>query len=187
VEFLGAYDFNTENYIYLSSCDIYPDFSKSELTQEAGIIDVAKQRPYGFHKYLAEQCVKHSAKRWLNVRLGGLIGPNLIKNPVFDILNGQPLWLDPTSQMQFINTDDVAKIVFELVKQKLSNTTINVCGDGFITLEEVIDAVKKPIEIRENSPKVQYDVSIDKLKKIMSVPTTRETVLNFVNTFAIAY
>jgi nucleoside-diphosphate-sugar epimerase len=150
------------------------------------VIDVEKQRPYGFHKYLAEQCVRHSAKHWLNLRLGGLIGPNLIKNPIFDILHGQPLWLNPSSQMQFINTDDVAKIVFELIKQKISETTINVCGDGFIVLQEVIDTVNKPIEIRENSPKVQYDVSIEKLKKLTSVPSTRETVLDFINTFTTA-
>jgi nucleoside-diphosphate-sugar epimerase len=176
-------NFPTDYYIYLSSCDVYPDYSSPTSTTEDIEIDVSKQRPYGFHKYLAEQCVKQRAKRWLILRLGGLIGHNMIKNPIFDILNNQPLWLDPSSQMQFINTDAAAEITFELIHKKLSSI-INVCGDGAITLSDVIKAAKRSVEVREGSPVVSYNVSIEKLKQITKIPATRHTVLDFIKSHA---
>ena len=36
-----------------------------ETTREDDPIDVTRQSKYGFHKYLAEQCVRHAAKRHL--------------------------------------------------------------------------------------------------------------------------
>jgi nucleoside-diphosphate-sugar epimerase len=173
-------DFPTDYYIHLSSCDVYPDFTSPNTTTENTVIDVSKQRPYGFHKYLAEQCVQHGAKEWLILRLGGLIGLNMTKNPIFDILNDQPLWLNPASEMQFINTDAAAEIAFELIDKKLSSTIINVCGEGAITLSEVITAVNKPVEVREGSPLVRYDVSTVKLKEITPVPNSRLAVLQFI-------
>ena len=173
-------DFPTSHYVHLSSCDVYPDFTSPATTQETALFNPAEQRPYGFHKYLAEQCVQQGAKSWLILRLGGLIGPQMVKNPIFDILNDQPLWLDPASEMQFINTDVAAKIAFELLQRKMAGTIINVCGDGAITLREAIDAVKKPVTVREDSPTVRYDVSIEKLKAIMDVPTSRQAVLDFI-------
>jgi nucleoside-diphosphate-sugar epimerase len=173
-------DFPADYYIYLSSCDVYPDYSSPKTTTETLEIDVSKQRPYGFHKYLAEKCVIHQAKEWLILRLGGLIGPNMIKNPIFDILNNQPLWLDPSSEMQFIHTDTAAKITFELLNKKVSSSIINVCGEGTITLNDVINAINRPVNVREGSPHVRYNVSIQKLKGITQPPATRQVVLDFV-------
>jgi nucleoside-diphosphate-sugar epimerase len=174
-------DFPTNNYIYISSCDVYPDFSKPEMTNEKTTIDIAHQRPYGFHKYLGEQCVQQAAKNWLILRAGGLIGLNLVKNPIFDLLHKQPLWLDPCSEMQFINTDDFATIVFELIQKKLSQTIFNVCGEGFIKLNDIIEKFSLSLKVHENSPIVKYNVSIDKLKEIISVPETRKTVFDYFN------
>ncbi len=178
-------DFPTDYYIYLSSCDVYPDYSSPETTTEEIEIEVSKQRPYGFHKYLAEQCVRHQAKEWLILRLGGLIGPHMIKNPIFDILNNQPLWLDPSSEMQFIHTDTAAKITFEMINKKISSEIINVCGEGTIALTEVINAVNRPINIREGSPRVQYNVSTQKLKEITQPSATRQVVLDFVKSMVV--
>ena len=46
-------DFRHDYYIYLSSCDVYPDCSSPETTSEDQKLDVSEQSPYGFHKYLA--------------------------------------------------------------------------------------------------------------------------------------
>jgi nucleoside-diphosphate-sugar epimerase len=173
-------DFHADYYVYLSSCDVYPDYSSPNTTKEELKIDVSQQRPYGFHKYLAEECVKHQAKEWLILRLGGLIGPHMIKNPIFDIINNQPLWLDPSSEMQFIHTDAAAKITFDLLNKKTVSSIINVCGEGIITLSEVIDTLNSSVSIREGSPQVRYNVSTQKLKEILSIPATRPVVLDFV-------
>src|SRR5213592_4755130 len=143
-------------------------------------LDVARQSPYGFHKYLAEQCVRHVARRWLIVRMGGFVGPEMKKNPIFDILNGKPLWLDPGSELQFLHTDDNARIVFDLISTGLEREVVNVCGQGLISLREVMDAVGQTVPVKPGSPQVRYDVSIEKLSRLMPVPPTRETVLTFI-------
>jgi nucleoside-diphosphate-sugar epimerase len=173
-------DIKATRYIQLSSCDVYPDCSSPQLTREDLLLDVSKQSPYGFHKYLAEQCVMHASDNWLIFRMGGFVGRNLAKNAVFDILNGGPLWLDPLSELQFINTDDAADIILKIAMSNISGEIINLCGKGIITLQEIVNTVGKDIEIKAGSPRVRYDVSIEKLIGITDVPETRNAVLSFV-------
>ncbi len=173
-------DFPCDTYVYLSSCEVYPDCSSPARTCEDQSIDVARQNPYGLHKYLAEQCVRHAASRWLVARVGGLVGPAFYKNAIFDILAGDPLWLDPASEMQFMATDDAAGIILNLARDRLANEVVNVCGKGTIRLQEVIDFVGAKVMVRPGSPRVVYDVSIDKLSRYVPVPETRRAVLEFV-------
>jgi nucleoside-diphosphate-sugar epimerase len=173
-------DFKFASYVLLSSCDVYPDCSTPSATIEEGSIDMRRQSPYGFHKYLAELSVRHVASRWLVTRLGGFVGPGLWKNAIYDILVGGPLWLDPRSELQFIATDDAAEIILGLARASVSNDIVNVCGKGTIVLQEVIEAVGKPVPVHPDSPRVVYDVSTRKLERLTSVPETRETVLEFV-------
>ena len=174
-------DFKYNKYVFFSTCDVYNDCEHPEHNSEDAVIDIANQSPYGFHKYLAEQCVRHVAKDWLILRFGGFVGPNLKKNAIFDILNGGPLWLDPKSRLQFLHTDDSARIVFDLINAGLSREIFNVCGDGLVELQEVIQRTGKHVPVQDNSPEVCYHVNIDKLKKITHVPETRKTVFEFVD------
>ncbi len=177
-------DFSTSYYVQLSSCDVYPDCSSPATTQETLIPDVTRQSPYGFHKYLAEQCVRHAAPRWLVVRLGSMVGPGLKKNPIFDILNRQPLWLDPASQLQFMHTDAVARVVFALIEGKVSGEVFNVCGRGLISLEEVMAIAGSPVQVQPDSPRVRYEVCIERISRMHPIPDSRETVGEFVEGYA---
>lgn len=174
-------DFRFDRYVHISSCDVYPDCSGREDTTETHVPDVSRQSPYGFHRYLAEQCVRHAARHWLVVRLGGMVGPGLRKNPIFDILYGDRLWIDPDSELQFLHTDRVATIVLGLVERGLMGETFNVCGRGVISLREVMTlAGREDIPVEPGSPRVRYNVNVAKLMAVVDVPLTRETVLSFV-------
>jgi len=173
-------DFPCSLYVFLSSCDVYPDCSSPLATREDSPIDVSRQSPYGFHKFLAEQCVRHRARDWLIIRFGGFVGPGLKKNPVFDILRRGTLWLHPESEMQFLHTDQGAQIVLELVEKGVTGETYNVCGQGTVRLQEIIEASGREVRIHPGSPRVRYDVSIEKISSLFSLPPTRETVLSFV-------
>ncbi|HLN29013.1 MAG TPA: NAD(P)-dependent oxidoreductase [Gemmataceae bacterium] len=173
-------DFRAGCYVHLSTCDIYPNCSSPAATRETGEPDVAKQSTYGFHKYLAEQCVRHAAGRWLIFRMGGFVGHGLKKNPIHDILHGQPLWLDPGSELQFLNTDDAAGMIFRILESGIHHEIVNLCGSGVVALSEVLSLVSRPVAIRPNSPRVRYEVSIEKLAGLTWVPDTRKTVLSFV-------
>jgi nucleoside-diphosphate-sugar epimerase len=173
-------DFRFERYIHLSSCDVYPDCSTPETTREDQTLDPAAQSPYGFHKYLAEQCVRHAAADSLIIRFGGFVGPGLKKNAIFDILNGGPLWLDPASELQFLHTDDAARLVLELAARCRGGEVVNLCGRGVIPLAEVMERTGNYVSVNAASPRVRYEVSIEKASRWVEAPETRTTVLDFV-------
>jgi nucleoside-diphosphate-sugar epimerase len=173
-------DFAFDTYVHLSSCDVYPDCSSPETTSEAQLLDPAQQSAYGFHKYLAEQCVRHAASNWLIFRLGGFVGPGLKKNAIYDILFGGKLYLDPDSELQFLHTEDAARIVLEIADSKLRGETFNLCGAGTASLREAMEWAGKSVEVQQGSPLVRYDVAISKIRKYAKIPRTRETVQAFV-------
>lgn len=173
-------DFRFHRYLHLSSCDVYPDCSSPALTTEDLPLNPALQSPYGFHKRLAEMCVQHAAPHWLIFRLGGFVGPGLKKNAIFDILNGGPLWLDPQSRLQFLHTNDAARLMLDIASQGVSGEIINLCGAGTIALDEVLAATGKQVPVQPASPRVHYEVSIAKAAQWARIPDTRSTVLDFV-------
>ena len=173
-------DFKFDVFVQASTCDVYPDCSSPSLTAEDQPLDVAAESPYGFHKYLAEQCVRHGARQWLIIRFGGFVGPGLKKNAIFDIQNGGPLWLDPGSELQYMRTDEGAKIVLELLDREIRNDVFNVCGRGVVRLEEVIRWAGREVEVRPGSPKVRYEVNTRKIANVVQTPETRTTVFEFV-------
>ncbi len=167
-------------YVHLSSCDVYPDCSRPETTLESQVLDVTKQSAYGFHKYLAEQCVMRHAPKWLIFRMGGFVGPGLKKNAIYDILHGGPLWLNPESALQFINVDVAAGIILDLALSTVESEVYNLCGSGVIALSKVLTAVSGEVECKPDAQAVRYEVSTEKLRTIVDIPSTRDAVLAYV-------
>ena len=173
-------DITTDVYVLLSSCDVYPDCSTPETTREDRVVNPADQSGYGFHKALAERCVQHAAKNWLIFRLGGMVGPRLRKNAIYDILQGGPLWLAPESELQFMATDDVAGTVFRIADSGTRNDTFNLCGNGTVRLSTVMGWVDGSVEVKPDAPAVRYNVSIEKISKLTPIPRTDEAIRRFV-------
>lgn len=171
---------HADRYIHLSSCDVYPDCTSTNTTREDQMLDVTKQSAYGFHKYLAEQCVMRYAPEWLIFRMGGFVGPGLKKNAIYDILHDGPLWLNPKSELQFIHVDTAADIIVEMALSKESHEIYNLCGSGVIALTEVLEAVGNNVTCELQSPVVRYEVSTEKLLRIQNIPQSRQTVLDFI-------
>lgn len=174
-------DFRYDSYLHISSCDVYADCSRPVFTREDTPIHPAHQSTYGFHKWLGEQCVQHVASKWMILRLGGMVGPGLKKNAIFDILNGDKLWLDPESRLQFLYTADVARIALNLIANQCSGEIFNLCGRGTISLRTVIEAAgDRGISLQPGSPLVTYDVNISKIQTRVEIPETTHTVLQYV-------
>lgn len=174
-------DFRFERYLLVSSCDVYPDCSSPAATREDQPLDAAAESGYGFHKRLAELCVEHAARDWIVARMGGFVGPGLKKNPIYDILFGERLFLDPESELQFLHTDDAARILLALGERGPGREIVNVCGRGLVRLAEVMERARRTVTVAPASPRVRYDVNIEKLSRWTLVPETRETVLRFVD------
>jgi nucleoside-diphosphate-sugar epimerase len=172
-------DFPCQTYVYLSTVDVYPECSPEAPTAETTPLEPATQTTYGFHKHLAEQCVRHIAPAWLILRSGGFVGPGLWKNAIHDVLHGGPLWLDPSSELQFLHTDHAAELALTLIDSPCRGEVFNLCGRGVISLAEAIEATGSTVPIRSGSPCVRYEVDISKLVSRVDVPETRPTVLQF--------
>lgn len=174
-------DFKFGTYLFLSTSDIYPDCSSPELTQEDAEIDVSGQSPYGFHKYLAELCVRHAAPDWLIVRQGGFVGPGLKKNAVYDILHGDKLFVHPESRFQFIHTDESARLILELLDKGVRNEVVNVTGKGTVSAAEIMALVGRNLPYPHDIAPVTYEISTEKAEGTLKLPASVQNVRDFID------
>ena len=176
-------DFPAALHVHISSVDVYDNLASPATTAENSAINLATNSNYGLHKILAEQIVQHYAADWLILRLAGMVGPALRKNPVFDILNSQPLRIHPDSRYQFMHTAEVARILWELAQSKSRREIFNVCGDGLVSPREIAGMAGKKLDLSllppDAAPRV-VDVNIGKLKKLTPVQPSVEVVARFV-------
>ncbi len=176
-------DFPADLFIQISSVDVYSDLVSPLSTSEKTQPDIRRSSHYGFHKYLAEECVRHYARHWLIVRLAGMVGPNLKKNPVYDILHDQPLRIHPDSLYQFMTTDRVAEIVWLLVEKGWTEEVVNVCGRGLISPRQVAMLAKRQLDLSllpsDAQPRI-VDINIDKISALVDLPDTQKTIEEFI-------
>ncbi len=174
-------DFKAGLYVYLSSSDVYNDVSDPARNGEDTTIDPSSLSRYGFGKYLGELAVRKYAPKWLIIRMGGLLGPGLKKNPVYDMLHGRPLRVHPESSYQYIDTRDLARIVLDLAFRGVSKEVFNVAGAGVIRLSDILRMLGQVSQ--ENSLERQhYEISTDKISVRCHVPETADTVRSFLQT-----
>ena len=176
-------DFPAERYVYLSTIDVYPDHTNPTHNHETASIDPAKLSRYGCHKYLAEQLVQHYSKHWLILRMGGFVGSGLKKNSIYDMLKNSPLRVHPDSCYQYLPNRTLAHILFDLLDQKkLHNEIVNTAGDGIIKLREIASLIPqyKLSDTPQNATPEHYEINITKLKSLYPVPSTQDSVRQFI-------
>lgn len=182
------HDFPAPLHVLLSSVDVYSDLEDTEQTRESVEPDIAKASNYGFHKLMAEQCVRHYAPDWLIVRLAGMVGPHLKKNPVFDIQNGQPLRIHPDSQYQFMHTGDVASIVAKLIGDGFRKEVFNVCGAGLVSPRQIGEMAGKSLDLSQlpsdSMPRI-LRINNDKVAKLVTIPHSEDAVRRYLNEVAV--
>ena len=172
-------DFPATTHVHISSVDVYHDLTSPATTREECAIDPSRQSHYGFHKRLAEEVVMHYAPRWLILRLAGMVGPGLRKNPVHDILTGQPLRIHPDSRYQFMSTDDVASRAWQLIAAGHAGEIYNLCGAGLISPREIAALAGRALDTALLPPDARpriVDVSTDKVARHVDLPATRDAV-----------
>jgi nucleoside-diphosphate-sugar epimerase len=170
-------------YVYVSSIDVYNDLGNPRNNAETANIIPEGLSFYGFHKYLAEQMIKKYMKKWLIIRMGGLVGQGLKKNAIYDIVTNRPLRVHPDSVYQYLDVDDAVHIVFEVIKKGLENSIFNLCGKGGITLREILRSSPKHSkrDVLSPSRRETYLVNIEKIQSLCHIPETKTTVMGFVN------
>jgi nucleoside-diphosphate-sugar epimerase len=173
--------------LHISSVDVYDDLSSPATTAEDRPVDRTRQSRYGLHKLMAEDLVRAYSEDWLIVRLAGMVGPGLWKNPVYDVLHGLPLRIHPDSRYQFLHTDQVARLCWDLLEAGVRRTEVNVCGQGLISPRTVAAILGRPLDLSAMPALAQprvVDVSIEKLSRYASVPRTADVIADFLRSAA---
>jgi nucleoside-diphosphate-sugar epimerase len=178
----SLFDFPAPFHLHISSVDVYSHLSSPQTTREDSPLGMGASSHYGFHKLLAEQLVQHYAQKWLVMRLAGMVGPGLRKNPVFDILHGQPLRIHPDSQYQFLHTDEVAQIVWKLFESGAQHEIYNLAGDGLISPREIAVMAGKHLDLTaldaSAKPRV-VDINLEKISNVVPVTATNNAIERF--------
>ena len=174
-------DFSCNKYVFLSSCDVYPDSTSPATTDEQTVLDPARQSTYGLHKRLAEMCVQHACPNWLIFRGGGFVGAGMKKNAIFDAMQGESLWISKESRLQFINTETAASIALELARQSVQNEVLNLCATGTVRIGDVCDWIDSKATTAADAPVVTCEISLGKLSRLISIPSTESELRAFLN------
>jgi nucleoside-diphosphate-sugar epimerase len=162
--------------------DVYDRLDSPLTTREDTVLRPEAASHYGFHKRLAEMLVQHYAPDWLILRLGGMVGPGLRKNPVHDVLSGSPLWIHPDSQYQFLPTSDVARIAWLLVSGGHRKEIFNVSSEGLVSPRDVARLAGRALDLERVPPRDPpriVDISIEKLSRYVNVPSTLDAIRSF--------
>ena len=175
-------DFSSKIYIYISSSDVYENHTSEKFTSEKELINFEKLTTYGFHKFLSECIVRNFTKSYIILRCPMMLGTNLKKGPIFDILNNSRLFISKDSAFQMITTKELARIIYFLLEKNITKEVFNVGGKGTVTLSEVIRYVKKNVESLKEGEIQTYETNVSKLNKVYALKTSEQYFKEFLKT-----
>jgi len=167
-------DFSYDLYIYISSVDVYENKNSKRKNTENIVTNTNKLDFYGFHKWLSELYIRKYTDKHLIFRLGTLIGTDMKKGPLIDLLKNKSVFMSLGSNLTMISKLTVVKIIDKVVKLKIKNQIFNLTGSGNFPLKN-LKTKYKGIKILNNK-KYDYNININKIKKYSDIPTTLEEV-----------
>ena len=170
--------FKYKHYIFISSCEVYPNLSQKKDTKENVKADSILSK-YGFHKFLSEQIVRQYCPEYTILRLSTPIGPGLKKGPIFDLISGGKVWVSLKSRFHVLHTRYISDFIHSLIKTSISCQTFNLVSRNSISIERIIQMLNlsKPDE-KENKI-ISHSINSSKANKIMILPSSETCILDF--------
>lgn len=178
----SIFDFSSNLYIYISSSDVYENHSSPLTTKEKKNIETTQLSSYGLHKYFSELLVKKYATNFIILRCSLMLGKQLRKGPIFDILQKNPLFITKDSNLQMITAEEVGNAITILLKMKITNETFNIGGKGVVSFKNIEKIVRIPVTFSQDANKQTYQMNVSKLDKIFQLKKSKEYLQDFINT-----
>lgn len=169
------YDF----FIHLSSVNVYDDTSSQNSTKESTVIDTSKLSNYGFHKFLAEELVKHFCKNYLIFRMPGLVGPGLKKNPAFDFIDkNKDVMVSANSIHNYIHTDFMARCIFKIFDMGIKNEIFNLASQNSIQLDSLRRLIGYDTKYTNSAKDTlqNYQVNTTKIQQHITLSSSEEAI-----------
>lgn len=161
----SLFDFKFTTYLYISSSDVYVDHSSRISTCEDQIQDSSKLSPYGLHKYLSEKIVENHCKSYIILRASMLLGQNLKKGPIYDIIRKKSLYISEFSRLQMITTKEIASVITFVINKKIENDRFNVGGKSTVDFKKIQTCFSTPVSFQDKAEAQIYEMNVSKLNK----------------------
>lgn len=175
----SIFDFKCKIYVYISSSDVYVDHSGRDFTHEDQIQDSSKLSVYGLHKYLSERIIENHCKSYIILRASMLLGQNLKKGPIYDIIKKRPLFISKSSRLQMISVQEIANVITFLINKKIENEVFNVGGKDVVDFEKIQTYFSTPVSFQDKNETQIYEMNVSKLNKLFSLKTSGEYLQEF--------
>lgn len=96
-----------------------------------------------------------------------ILGSNLKKGPLFDIIHDIPLSISADSQIQMITARAVSEIMQMLLLHKSKKNDIyNVGGVGIVSFRKLQSYFDKKIRVKRNTETQRYALNIEKIRRL---------------------
>lgn len=147
--------------ILASSWQVYGENKKIE-TSECAPVNAYGRNKLEAEKELMRICEKRHS-HWTILRMSWIYGPNMKKNPIFDIYNGC-VYMNMSSRLDFVHVDDVCEGMISASKDnRWRDKIVNISSGKNISLDEVCRlferlGFKKGISILDDD---KIDVVVD--------------------------
>lgn len=178
----SLFDFKYSTYIYMSSSDVYTNHSSSLYTSENQAKDPSKLSSYGFHKYLSEKIIENNCRNYIILRSSLILGSNLKKGPVYDILHQKPLYISGYSCLQMITAYEIANVIKFLLGKKNIKEVFNMGGRGVVDFKRIKTYFSMPITFSKKAETQIYEMNVSKLDKLFPLKTSEEYLQEFLTT-----
>ena len=167
--------------VHISTIDVYSQPEVRCLTREDMAIDGEKLHSYGFHKYLAEQYVSRFSGPNLILRVPGLVGPGLRKNPVYDHYSPSgSLFIASESRLNFLHTDELAQMAMRLVEMG-ARGIFNVAARDSLQLTELARISGLPLRPSPDASATRqtYEICVDKVQQLLAMPSSESAIRRY--------
>lgn len=161
----SLFNFKYRKYIYISS------------------IEAETSSVYGFNKSLSESIVRKYCNDYIIIRPSTVIGKEMKKGLVKDIIENQKVYLTENSSLQLITVNEIVNVIHHIILccDLLKNLTINAYGKESMTVKEIGELLNKNIIYNHNLTYESYNLKNNNIDFEYDFKTTKHYLTEFIN------
>lgn len=155
-------DFKFKKYIYIST------------------VDIEGKSTYGFHKSIAEEILRRYCKDLIILRCGTVIGKQMKKGFVYDLIHRFPLFISEYSRFHLITNTEIANVIRRLLKRDgdksyyYQTRKYTLAGTDSVSVKDVAKILKVKPLYRDTAEEQIYKLDLSDIAGIYKLKTSEQ-------------